>query len=164
MKNIIFLAATLFSITTLPAQAPPTSSISDFAKVDANTMAHMLTQSALSVLIGVVVMLSVLWFIFIVQSYTEMGKSIKRNQASTILFVSLTLGALGSGCSAEQRLRVAEFRAAQAAEYKPCPMNQHHSDPSNSGYNYRSPHNSYSAWYGTFVCKRCGKRIFSTRF
>jgi hypothetical protein len=164
MKNFILIAATLFSITTLPAQAPPFPVISDFAKVEANAMAQMLTQSALAILIGVVVMLCALWLIIIVQSYNEMGKSTKRNQASAMLFLLFTFGVSGSGCSVEQRLRAADFQAAEAVENQPCTMNQHLSSHSNPMHNSYSSQYSYSAWYSPAFCKRCGKKMSNARF
>jgi hypothetical protein len=145
------------SAASLFAQAPAAAHTGQVTEMDA---VRMLEQNALLALIGAVILTVLLWIACVARECTQLNKPRANGSKSflAVLMLAAGLSAFGSSCTAAQRARAAEYHAAQAAENRTCPMNQHHRNEMAPGLDNRYPYYGSSHWAGPTYCKYCGQR------
>jgi hypothetical protein len=121
----------------------------------------LLQQYALSSLTTFVLILGLAWMGYLCYGFLSLKKPYKSKVTifSLLLFAGIGLSTLGSSCTAAQRARAADIRAAQATDFGSCPMNQHIDAQAHSAYTYNQ---GYGNWRGPVHCRRCGQRLSHT--
>lgn len=162
------LSCLLFSMRTGKAQAAFTgihqSHEQEVANLAMTNLAGQLGHNALLLLMGAIALFGLVFICHISKACLDL----KPRQKSTgkpfllILVVGLGMCFLLGSCTLAQQARIEDSRAAQAAENRICPMNQHIEDPSSTAYR-RYPLNSSPNWHGPVFCRRCGQRIYQNR-
>jgi hypothetical protein len=124
-----------------------------------------LTQNALLVLLGAIVLVGIIWVCFIFKACTQLDKPKVNNRKYIFNAIMFLIGLSIFGTVAQQT-RAADYRAAQAAEKIDCRRpHQHESHTANSFNNgaYNGT-KSYQNWHAPTFCKHCGKRIFISSY
>ena len=127
-----------------------------------------LTQNALFVLLGAILLVGIVWVCFIFKACAQLDRPKVNNRNYILNFIILMIGlsVFGTSCTIAQQTRVAEYRAAQAAEKIDCKRPHQHESYTASSFNNGAYNgiNSYQNWHAPTFCKHCGKRIFKTAF
>jgi len=163
MKNNFFLTALLFGAGTvsLSAQTPSHFHSKPMEQSALADSVSTLTQAALFTLLGAIALGGAIFIWWVWKSCADLKQPQINARKSYLHLLILVAGlsTFGSSCTAAQRARAADIRAAQAAENRTYQMNQHCSHPSNSRYNNRSPYYGYSNWQHPSFFRCCGQRM-----
>jgi hypothetical protein len=160
MLNKSFFTVSMYgvSMASLSAQVPSQFHVTQ--QPNCASIVDCLAQNALLLILGIVVFMGVCWCYFIFTEYTSLLRKEQKNghwPAMSLLAFALAMSISGSSCTAAQRARAAEYRAAQEVENRRCPMNQHRNEQENTSFNNRSFYNGYSNWHGHAYCRFCGQ-------
>lgn len=164
-----FLFSALLSLTaaaSLSAQAPAALHTSQMMELDVFNVVRLLEQNALLALLSAVGLMGVLWVCYVFNACARLNKPRKNTVGRPVMSLLVLIAGLSvfcGSCSVEQRAMAARYRTAEAAEIRPCPMNQHQNDQVNTAFNSQYAYTSYSNWHGPAFCKYCGQRIFVTK-
>jgi hypothetical protein len=99
----------------------------DTAMADAGNLVNQLTNNALWVILGVIAVFAVVFMYQFSKDCADLSRPQKNSHSSFFIVMALGIGLcapLGS-CTAAQRARAADFRAAQEAERCSRSVNQH---------------------------------------
>jgi len=164
MTTKLFCAATLsfIGIATLSGQnlSMPLQH-TGVNESNVGSLVSQLGQNALTVLLGMVVLMSLVGVFCIGNACVGLKKKPKNAPASSLLLclcVAAGLSVCGSGCTAAQKAQAAEIHAARAAEGGICVCHaplDNHNYYGNSGLSSR-----YSNDIGRPFCRQCGQRIY----
>jgi Na+/alanine symporter len=167
-KHLSILSCCLTGATTLSAQSAVTTLRTATGTTDRAlyNIIDQVEQNALLVLISLVAIISILWLGYILKTCVDLSKKRSSNPLST-LFLLLLLGVglslSGSSCTATQQARVADIKAAQAAERSTCLLPNHDRSWGNHPSGNRQPAGGYTNWNNAYTCKYCGQRVFTNR-
>jgi MFS superfamily sulfate permease-like transporter len=159
MSNKFFCTVIMYgvSMASFYAQAPGAFHSAPMEQTPVAGVVDELTQHALFALLGAIVLSGAIYFAFVWKHCNDLNtkrKNINAPSMTIVLFVT-GLSAFGSSCSVEQRAIAAQYRAAEAAEYRHCPSPYQHGNYANIPFNNRNP----SSGHGSSCCRYCGKRI-----
>jgi hypothetical protein len=160
MKNLLLLPLLLCG-KNLFAQAPQIST-AGMAQANLNESIQGLTQNALLVLTGVVILAVLAALICLVKSCTDLNKKTKHT-ALFLWMLALGFGFLGGSCTPVQWAKTAQMREAQWVESPNCVCPGRH-DNQQHAYHNRYANHGYANWYSHASCKHCGKRIYRSSF
>lgn len=168
MTTKLFFAATLSLISSagLSAQNPTHLHFVDKDSSGIAGLADILGQNALTVLLGMVVLMGVAWIFCIGNACAGLNKKQQNARVSSLflcLCVAAGLSMCGSSCTAAQKAQAADIQAARAAEgpHSVChaPLDNRNYC-GNSGLNNRYFNYDYSNDTGRPFCRQCGQRIY----
>lgn len=168
MSSRLFFSA-LLSLTaavSLSAQAPAAMHTSQMMELDVFNVVRLLEQNALLALLSAVGLMGILWVCYVFNACTRLNKPQENTAGRPVMSLLVMVAGLSvfcGSCSVEQRAMAARYRTAEAAEMRPCPMNQHFNDQANTAINSRYPYTGYTNWHGPAFCKYCGQRTFVTK-
>ncbi|MFN0035683.1 MAG: hypothetical protein ACKVUS_11495 [Saprospiraceae bacterium] len=167
MTTKLFFAVplSLISSAALSAQTPTPLHFVDRDGSGIAGLVDILGQNALTVLLGMVVLMGVVWFFCICNACAGLNKKQKNAPVSSLflyLCVATGLSVCGSSCTTAQKAQAADIQAARAAEGGHCvyhaPLDNRHYYR-NSGLNNRFSLDNYSNDNGRPFCRECGQRI-----
>ncbi len=167
MSNKFFFTVITYGVGTAALSAQATSAFysAPMEQTALTGIVDDLSQHALFALLGAIVFAGVIYVAYVWKHCNDLSvkrKNTTHSQSIALVLFVAGLSAFGSSCTTAQRAQAADIRAAQAAENRNCPMNQHYDEPANMAFNSRSLYNGYSNWYAPSFCKFCGKRIYKS--
>lgn len=158
-------------IETLSAQAPTVAFRA--AVVNESSLGNLvgqLTQNALVVLVGIVLLMGIAWLFGIWNACAELNKKTKnahKPSLSIILCLAAGLSVFGSSCTLAQQARAADIQAARTSEGGHCAC---HASSDNRPYatGYAEGYNQYpyrsNIGMNRPFCKQCGQRIYQHKY
>lgn len=153
--------STFIGTNILSAQSTAVLHNEQWKDFDITLLVGKLEQSALMILIGSVAFISLIWICSILKTCATLKKTAGnlRNPSMLLAILILGLSTFCGSCSAEQRAMAIEYRKAEAAEHRTCPLPHHYQEQVNAPYLNHNPYTGYSNLYGPSFCKYCGRRI-----
>lgn len=168
MTTKLFFTASLslISATAASAQTPTPLHFVDRNGASVAGLVEVLGQNALSVLLGMVVLMGIAWIFCIWNGCAGLNPKSKNARSSSLsiwLCVAAGLSVFGSSCTAAQQAQAANIQAARSAERGYCvchaPLDNRHYY-GNSGVTNRCPNYNDSNDTGRPFCRQCGQRIY----
>lgn len=155
MSNKFFFTIMMYGVgmASLSAQATTSLHAAGMGDSDVTGVIDLLEHNALMALFGFVVLMAILFICHISKACAGLNRT-QKNARNFIILVAGLSSFCGS-CSVEQRAMAAQYRAAEAAEYRNCPSPYQHGNYANIPFNNRNP----SSMHGSSFCRYCGKRI-----
>lgn len=138
-----------------------TGRAADTGGSDMANIVGQLEYNALLALLGALVLMGMVFICHVWKACADLNRPEKN--ARNLLILVAGLSVFCSSCTVEQRMRAAEYRAAEAAENRACPSPHRHVNYENTPLNNRYPYNGYSNWQSPVFCKYCGQRVFNVR-
>ena len=140
------------SMASLSAQATAPLHAAGIGDSDVAGVIDLLERNALMALFGFVVLMAIIFICHISKACAGLNRAQKNARNLIILVVGLS--SFCGSCSVEQRAMAAQYRAAEAAEYRHCPSPYQHGNYANISFN-----NGYSNGHGPTYCRYCGQKI-----
>lgn len=163
MARKILLSSVLVFVGSgaLTAQTAAALYVEPHKAMDMEHTIRQLEQNALIALIAGVLLMGAGWMVSVWKACTQLNQSTgsAKKQASALLILITGLSIFCGSCTAAQRARVEQYRIAQEAERRACPLRYHYQNTSSIPFFNHNPNTSYTKLAGPTFCRYCGRRI-----